>query len=52
LLLNFFNKKKTAANSHRKLVKTYGESSLSIKMCETDLNGSEVMILMSVIKNA
>jgi len=54
LLFYFFNKKKTAADGHRKFVKIYRESSSSIlheqNMC--DLDGSKVMILMSVTKNA
>jgi len=53
LLFYFFNKK-TVADDHRKFVKIYRESSPSIPHQQNtcDLDGSKVMILMSVRKNA
>jgi len=37
-------RKKTVADSYRKLVKIYGESSPSIKTVNSGLNGSEIVI--------
>jgi len=49
-LLLSFNKKETTVDSHQKLIKTYRESS-PIKRVNTGLDGSEVVILMSVTKS-
>jgi len=49
VLLYFFSAKKSAIESHRLLVKTYGEAALSETM--TGFDASKVVILMRKTKN-
>lgn len=56
LFFYFFNNTKIATNSYPKLVKTYGEPSVSIKTCEYwfrqlksgDFDGKDIYIYRSV----